>query len=90
MEPSNFWKILVIPLVLVATGCFGGSVIGAEFGTLSECLSSIERNSGHSLRIVRDTPDIVSGNLSNGKTFACEIKRSGTKGTYYEGWYIVD
>lgn len=88
MKLSPFLKVLVLTPVLIVTGC--DSVMKAEFSTLSGCLSSIETNSGHSLTAIRDKPDIVSGNLSNGKTFACELKTSGTKGAYYEGWYMVD
>ncbi|WP_337262633.1 MULTISPECIES: hypothetical protein [unclassified Serratia (in: enterobacteria)] len=88
MKLSPFLKVLVLTPVLIVTGC--DSVMKAEFRTLSDCLSSIENNSGHSLTVIRDKPDIVSGKLSNGKTFACELKETGTKGTYYEGWYKAD
>ncbi|HBQ2114966.1 TPA: hypothetical protein L7M98_002765 [Klebsiella pneumoniae] len=83
-------KMAAILPVIAVTGCFSDSVMKAEARTIPECLSLIENSSGQSLRIIRDTPDIVSGKLSNGKTFACERKVSGTKGTYYEAWYTVD
>ncbi|MEC5319018.1 hypothetical protein VSX61_08720 [Brenneria populi subsp. brevivirga] len=70
---------------LLVSGC--GDVMVAKFSTLSECLSSMKSISSGPLKIARDTPSIVSGNLANGKTFACERKVTGTSGTYYEGWY---
>lgn len=82
--------LLAFTPALIATGCFADDVMRAEFRTLAECLASIERSTNSTLTIIRDKPEIVTGNLSNGKTFACELKESGTKGTYYEGWYMVD
>lgn len=39
--------------------------------------------------ITVDKPSKVSGVLTNGETFACERKTTGSKGTYYLGWYVV-
>jgi hypothetical protein len=63
--------------------------MNAEFRTMSECLEGIKKNSKQSLQIVTDKPTEVSGFLSNGQGFACQKKESGTKGTYYHGWFMV-
>lgn len=64
------------------------SVMTAEFYSLSKCLEGLKKSSGQQLEIITDEPDKVSGLLSNGEGFACEKKTTGTKGTYYEGWYF--
>lgn len=79
-------------LVVVLSGCSDGtssSVMSAEFRTMASCLEGIKRNTGSTLNVITDNPDKVSGTLSDGRTFACERKSTGTKGTYYEGWFVV-
>jgi hypothetical protein len=66
------------------------STMKAEFRTLRQCLQAIEKNSGQRLRVVTDKPTEVSGFLANGQGFACKQRESGTKGTYFEGWFMVD
>ncbi|CAI0755177.1 Uncharacterised protein [Serratia proteamaculans] len=83
-------KTVAIMSIFLSFGCRADDVMKAEFRTLAECLKAIEKNTNSSLTIIRDKPEIVTGNLDNGKTFACERKESGTKGTYYEGWFMVD
>lgn len=63
--------------------------MNAESPTMSACLEGIKKNSKQSLQIVTDKPIEVSGFLSNGQGFACQKKESGTKGSYYHGWYMV-
>ncbi len=75
---------------ITLSGCGKGEMMGAQFGTMAACLSGIETSSGQKLKIVTDKPHEVSGFLSNEKGFACQTKESGTKGTYFEGWYMVD
>lgn len=74
-------------------GCGQGdgktSIRSAEFTSIASCVAGIKRDSGLNLQISRDTPDVVSGTLTNGKTFRCEKNESGSKGIYYEGWYEV-
>ncbi|MEQ9905004.1 hypothetical protein [Pectobacterium aroidearum] len=84
-------RALLFAFTLTAAGsCLADSVMKAEFRTMQECLSSIKAHSGSSsLKVIRDKPTIVTGYLSNGKHFSCEKKETGTKGTYYEGWYMV-
>jgi hypothetical protein len=65
------------------------SVMQAEFRSMAECLQKIKQSSGSDLKVVTDKPTQVSGFLSNGQGFACQKKESGTKGIYYEGWYMV-
>ncbi|MGX5913450.1 hypothetical protein ACR0ST_01770 [Aliidiomarina sp. Khilg15.8] len=61
----------------------------AEFSTLASCLAGLERQSGGNLNIITDKPAKVSGKLSNGEHFTCERVESGTKGTYFKGWFTV-
>ncbi|WP_228723129.1 hypothetical protein [Limnobaculum xujianqingii] len=91
MKISILSKLLITFFTITLSSvCFADSVMKAEFENLDECLKEIKMNTGLTLKIIRDKPSIVTGNLSNGKTFACERKESGTKGVYYEGWYMVD
>lgn len=62
----------------------------AQFRSLAECLIGVEKSSGQKLKPVTDKPGEVSGFLSNGKAFSCQKKETGTKGTYFEGWYMVN
>jgi hypothetical protein len=64
-------------------------VRSAEFQTMRSCLEGIKKSSGQTLDVVTDEPTEVSGFLSNRKGFACQLKSTGTKGTYYHGWYIA-
>lgn len=61
----------------------------AEFRTMKSCLSAIEENGGSPLNIITDKTKEVSGFLPNGEAFGCQKKSSGTKGTYYHGWFTV-
>jgi len=88
-------KLLILScfalLTLSLAGCGGDSpsAMNAEFRTLSGCIEGIKKNSGQSLKIITDTPSEVSGFLSNGQGFGCQKKTTGTKGTYYAGWFMV-
>ena len=78
-------------LVLITDGNENaGDMMKAEFRTMAECLSAIKSNSGQNLEVITDKPQEVSGFLSNGKGFGCSRKESGTKGVYFEGWFMVD
>ena len=90
MSIAKFLSSAGLVSVLLA-GC-GGSpseVMNAEFRSLSACLEGIKSNSGQSLNVITDKPDKVSGKLANGETFACTREESGTKGTYFAGWYTM-
>jgi len=63
-------------------------MVGAEFNSMPSCLASIQRSSGQKFdKLMKDTPDIVTGYLINGKQFICEKKQTGSKGIYYSGTY---
>ena len=64
-------------------------VMNGEFETLSKFLDRIKIISGATLKIFVDEPDMVSGTLTNGESFACQKRTSGTKGTFYHGWYTT-
>jgi hypothetical protein len=93
MKTMNIRKVSTLVALLATYGVSGCGepprVQSADFATLPACLQSIERNSGMKLKIITDKPDKVSGNLSNGAGFGCEQRTSGTKGTYFNGWYFV-
>lgn len=82
--------ILISPLLVISFNSHASEVMSAQFRTMAACLSGIEKSSGQKLKVVTDKPHEVSGFLSNGKGFACQKKETGTKGTYFEGWYMVD
>ena len=63
--------------------------MNGEFETLRKCLDRIKRNSGTNMKILVDEPGFVSGRLSNGETFGCQKKTSGTRGDCYHGWYTT-
>lgn len=87
----KFKIVFCLAFVVAFTGCGKPGktkVKNAEFPTLNKCLTGIEIDSGYALRIVTDKPGNVSGFLSNGQGFGCQIKRSGVKGIYYAGWYM--
>jgi hypothetical protein len=80
----------VVGLIIFATACdTNHSMMSSEFKSLAECLLGIRYDSKQELKIIIDTPEKVTGFLTNGQSFACQIKRSGTKGVYFEGWYTV-
>lgn len=86
-------SFLLLFCLFIATSCEDGprtQVRAAEFITIQGCLAGIEKDAGtHIDKIARDKPAIVTGFLANGEQFACEIKTTGTKGTYYYGWYTL-
>lgn len=62
--------------------------VKVEVDSIQDCLEFIARSSGETAaRLLRDKPDEVLGELSNGKQFGCTKKETGTKGTYFEAWY---
>ncbi|EKO8773787.1 hypothetical protein L6R44_02765 [Enterobacter cloacae complex sp. ECC445] len=83
-------KIVVLVASLAVTGnSLADDVMKGEFHSLQECLSAIKLKGGEPLKIVQDTPDKVTGMLPNDEAFGCEKKETGTKGTYFEGWFTV-
>ena len=52
-------------------------VMNGEFETLSKCLDRIKIISGATLKIFVDEPDMVSGTLTNGESFACQKEPPG-------------
>nr|AAK56383.1 hypothetical protein [bacterium] len=81
--------ILALCSISFSTIGYADQAMSAEFRSLDDCLSGIKESSGKELKIITNEPEEVSGFLSNGKGFGCQEKRSGTKGTYFEGWYMV-
>ena len=65
-------------------------IMGAKFGSMNECLASIKSKTGEVLDPMTDKPEHVSGFLGKtGLQFNCEVKHTGTEGTYVDGWYQV-
>lgn len=63
-------------------------LVGAKFGSMQECLASIQKTSGYELVISNDEPDSVYGRLhSTNLSFSCDKENTGSQGTYYLGSY---
>lgn len=63
-------------------------IIGKKFTTMDECLASIRMETQEVLDPMTDKPNHVSGFLGKtGLQFNCELKETGTEGTYIDGWY---
>lgn len=88
---KNFYSIALTIAAASLTACNSSndSVMEAKFYSMQTCLASIEKNSKQSLKIVTDKPEEVSGILSNGKGFACQLKETGSSGTFIRGWYFI-
>ena len=81
-------SLILISSTAVFTSCSSPSVNSADFNSMQQCLSSIKNSTGEELEIVTDKPDNVSGVLKDSrKLFGCQKKSSGSKGTYYNGYY---
>lgn len=93
MKTMNIRKASMLVALLATYGVSGCGepprMQSADFATLYDCLQGIKKDSGMKLTIVTDEPDEVSGQLSNGAGFGCNQKTSGTRGTYFNGWYLV-
>lgn len=91
---NRVFRSLMLSVFLI--GCGDSSdgppqVRQAEFSTMQACLKSVPADAGLSIKdVVVDKPDAVSGYLVGGRFFACQKKQSGTKGTYYLGWYNLE
>ncbi|MFW1996908.1 hypothetical protein ACG904_18450 [Acinetobacter guillouiae] len=79
-------------LVLGLYGCGKNTqVMSAEFSSMDNCLSAIQRNSGKQLDIVTDKLGDISGFLKDTKLgFQCKTEATGTKGVVVNGWYQTD
>ena len=99
-RPLQIVVAIVSALVFLnlAQGCFdenedSGKVASADFTTMAECVRYTKRAAERASRssfesYIVDTPSQVSGKLANGKTFTCGLRNTGTRGVYYNGWYI--
>ena len=89
----RFFKQYTLPCVLLTgilngTACTDLTVQSAEFVSLSACLRGVARETHSRIAdTTRNTPDEVAGVLANGQHFSCQKQVTGTKGTYYLGWY---
>ena len=85
-------KLLFIPLSLLV-GCSSSEppsdLMQGKFNSMEACLEKIKKDSGYNtLRPMTDKPDHVSGYLGDSDfDFNCEVKHTGTEGTFVEGWY---
>ena len=88
----NLIMLLLVNAVVI-TGCTSdgsstNTVKQAEFQSLQSCIASIENATGKKVKIVTDKPTEVSGVFTTSSAaFGCTQKTSGTKGTYWEGFY---
>ncbi len=85
-------KTTSLILLLSLYGCGKNSqVMSAEFSSMDNCLSAIQRNSGKELEIVTDKLGDISGFLKATKLgFQCKTEATGTKGVVVNGWYQTE
>lgn len=63
-------------------------IVGRKFSSMNECLTSIMTINNEKLDPMTDKPDHVSGFLGKtGRQFNCEVKNTGTEGSFVDGWY---
>lgn len=81
---------LTLAIIFIA-GCSNEpspEIVGKRFASMAECLASIRMETQEVLDPMTDKPNHVSGFLGNtGLQFNCELKETGTEGTYIDGWY---
>ena len=85
--------LLLLPVLII--GCSSepseppSDIMSGKFGSMAQCLETIKKDSGYSkIRPMTDKPDHVSGYLGDTDfDFNCEVKETGTEGTFVEGWY---
>lgn len=65
----------------------GPTVTNMTFSSMTSCVSFMRSRSGGDLRIIRDTPNIVTGKFSSGQSFACERNETGSRGVTINGWF---
>lgn len=86
-------RIIIMAAASILAACGPGTeTYGRNFSSLGGCVMSIEASAterGLSMKVYQDTQEKVSGPLSNGLAWACEKRESGTQGTYYHGWYML-
>ena len=83
--------ILYYFTIFESSGSNSGSsdiTMGGEFMSIKNCLSTFESKVGP-LKITKDTPSEIFGRTSAGKMFVCQRVESGSRGTYYTGWYMT-
>ncbi|MCV2445588.1 hypothetical protein [Acinetobacter bereziniae] len=85
-------NLFALILLLSLYGCGKKSqVMSAEFSSMDNCLSAIQRNSDKELEIVTDKLGDISGFLKDTKLgFQCKTEVTGTKGVVVNGWYQTD
>lgn len=85
------FSFFAITCSLLIVGCSSEpepQLLGAKFGSMEECLDSIKNKTGEPLDPMTDKPEHVTGFLGKtGLQFNCEVKHTGTEGTYVDGWY---
>lgn len=79
----------LIVLALVACGKEQQTMTG-KYSSMQSCIEGTKRHTGGNLNIITDKPDQVSGFLANGKGFGCNVRETGSQGTYVEGWFGID
>lgn len=95
-------KVLLCVGVLLLFGCDGGSsgtssigrepvIASGKFPSMKACLNAITKATDMQLDILTDKPSKVSGYLlGTQRNFVCEVRETGSEGTYVDGWYDTD
>lgn len=70
---------------------FAADAMTREFRSMSACLQWIQSSAKKKrVVVVSDKPDSVTGYFGNGQFFGCKRRTTGTKGTFYEGYYMLE
>ena len=85
---------LMVAVGLTACGGEPNMMHNGKFGSMQSCMVAIQLHTNSDLRIVRDTPNIVSGYAGkvNGRDrfFACELTATGSQGTFIHGYWDAE
>ncbi len=84
-------KLILVSLMSMGlTACGSSETVGAKFSSIRGCLEAIQSHAKSKVSFIAvDESTKVTGTLSNGANFGCELRNTGTQGIFVEGWYTV-
>lgn len=88
MLPKLFAPVILSALLMGCSAESNVETYRGEFASMSSCVETLKGQAGP-LKILKDTPEEVLGRTAADEIFACSRKETGTRGTYYSGWYDV-
>ena len=84
-------KLILALIVAVGLTACGKpkEMYNGKFVSMRSCMTAIQTHTKSNLRIVRDNPEIVSGHAGK-RFFACEVKATGSQGTFIHGYWDAE